>query len=312
MEPASVEIGSSLQPPKALNPIRWISRTPLHTKTQPIPGEAARRRSPSPIHLNRSLLLRLGGLCLAALVFAPLKADPDPLEPAEKAAGDWIKIRLETTRIESEWLSDRPLLESTVGGLQERASTLEQKRDHVKATTAKDRDDIDALGAKDKTAADDLRDVDSRMQILTAKLIDLRPSLPPRLSEALDASYRSLAGKGMGTGERTQLAMTMLNRCAQFNRTVTCGEEVLSVDAASGAKSLETIYWGLSHAYALDRPAGRTWYGSPGPKGWQWEPLADGARGVEKLIAIYNDKADPAFVPVAATLSHPDVENAGK
>jgi hypothetical protein len=247
-------------------------------------------------------------LCLLALLLAPLRAEPDPLEPAEKAAGDWIKIRLETSRLEGEWLSDRPLLESTVGGLQERATTLEEKMNRVKAKTAKDRDDIDVLKAKEKAAADGLHEIDARLQALISKLIDLRPALPPRLSEALEESYRSLAGKDNGAGERMQLAMTMLNRCEQFNRTITYGEDVLSIDSASGAKSLEVIYWGLSHAYALDRGAGKAWYGSPGPKGWQWEPLPDEARAVGELIAIYNDKADPAFVSLPATLGHTAAE----
>jgi Protein of unknown function (DUF3450) len=271
---------------------------------------AVRRLSASLTHVIQPSLFRFGGLCLIGLLLSSLKADPDPLEPAERAAGDWIKIRLETSRLENEWLADRPLLESTVSGLEERAVALEQKRDHVKAKTARDRDDLEALKAKDKTALDDIHEVDSRLQVLSAKLVELRPALPPRLSEALEASYRSLAGKDIGTGERAQLAMTMLNRCAQFNRTVTSGEEVLSVDAASGSRSLEVIYWGLSHAYALDRAAGKAWYGSPGPKGWHWESLADGIHGVEKLIAIYNDKADPDFVTVPAKLYHPASENA--
>jgi hypothetical protein len=241
---------------------------------------------------------------LLGLLIAPLHADPDPLEPAEKSAGEWIKIRLETSRIESEWQSEKPLLESTVGGLKERAETLEEKRDHVTAKTAKDRDEIEAMQAKNKAAGDDLSAAEARLQALGAGLIELRAELPPRLSEALEMSYRSLADPGIASGERMQLAMTMLNRCAQFNRTVTCGEEVLSMEGEQDAKSLEVIYWGLSHGYALDRPAGRAWYGSPGPKGWHWEPLAEGAKPISELIAIYNDKADPAFVPVQATLVH--------
>jgi hypothetical protein len=102
-----------------------------------------------------------------------------------------------------------------------------------------------------------------------------------------------------------QLVMTILNRCAQFNRVVTSGEDVLSIEGEPGPKSLEVIYWGLSHGYALDEKAGKAWYGSPGPKGWQWEPLADGARPVSKLIAIYGDRADPDFVAVPARLGQP-------
>jgi|CZKI01.1.fsa_nt_gi hypothetical protein len=258
----------------------------------------------SPLHAIRLLLLP------SVLLAAALGAEPDadPLGPGGKAASDWIKTRLETARIESAWTSEQPLLGSTVNGLIERAQTLEGKRDLLKATTARDREEIEMLEAKNKTAADDLHAAEARLQALIGKLIDLRPSLPPRLSEALDLSYRSLGNSRLGIGERMQLAMTILNRCSLFNRSVTCGDEVLTIDGEQGAKSLEVIYWGLSHGYALDRAAKRAWYGAPGPRGWQWEPSPDAVRPVEKLIAVYNDKADPDFVHVPAVLGQPQAE----
>jgi hypothetical protein len=255
----------------------------------------------NPSQSRRIRTLLLPSLVLAGTMVAATEADP--LEPGEKAAAEWIRTRLETTRIEGEWAADRPLLESTVNGLKERARALEEKRDLTRARTARDREDIEALEAKNKAAADDLSAVGAQLQALAAQLAALRPSLPPRLSEALELSYRSLGNPNLAAGERMQLAMTILNRCALFNRTVTCGEEVLAIDGESGARSLNVIYWGLSHGYALDSAAGRAWYGAPGPRGWQWQPAADAARPVARLIAIYNDKADPDFVAVPATLA---------
>jgi len=55
----------------------------------------------------------------------PLYAEPTALESVEKAAGEWVKVRAETARLETEWETTRPLLESTVSGLQERAQALE-------------------------------------------------------------------------------------------------------------------------------------------------------------------------------------------
>ncbi|HEY5228702.1 MAG TPA: DUF3450 family protein [Opitutaceae bacterium] len=258
------------------------------------------------LHLSRWLLVP--GLALALVSRgAP---DADPMQPGEKAAGDWIKVRLETARLETDWRSDRPLLESTVAGLKDRAQTLEEKRDLLKAQTAKDRDDAATMEGKNKEASEDLQAAETRLQALDAKLVETRPYLPPRLSEALELSYRSIANTGLGTGERMQLTMTMLNRCLQFNRTVTSGEEVLAIDGEDAAKSLEVIYWGLSHAYALDRKAGKAWYGSPGPKGWKWDPLAGSASQVTQLISVYNDKADPDFVILPATLGQPLQEGA--
>lgn len=259
---------------------------------------------------RRTRLLLLPSLILAAATCAA--ADIDSLQPSENAASEWIRTRLETTRIEGEWTADRPLLESTINGLKGRVQSLEERRDFLKAKTAKDREDIAAMGAKNKAAADDLAAVVTRLNALVAQLMALRPSLPPRLSEALDLSYRSLGNTSLATGERMQLAMTILNRCTLFNRTVTCGEEVLTIDGETGSKSLNVIYWGLSHAYALDGEAGKSWYGSPGPRGWQWAPTPEATRSVARLIAIYNDKTDPDFVSVPATLSQPIVESSSK
>jgi len=250
--------------------------------------------------LRLSCCLSLGALLCPRL--AP--AATDPLEAVQKSATEWVKVRAETVRLESEWSSDRKLLESTVVGLEERAMQLEEKRDNAKAKTAKDRDELDAMRAKNKAAADDLQATDTQLKALGAQLIQLRPMLPPRLSQALEMSFRSLAAEKLTPSERMQAATTILNRCAQFNRMVTSGEEVLSIDGESGAKSLEVIYWGLSHAYALDREARKAWFGSPGPQGWQWELRPDTTTVVTRLIAIYNDKSDPEFVAAPARLGH--------
>ena len=247
----------------------------------------------------------------ALLLAAARAAEPatDPLAPGEKAASDWIKTRLETARVESAWVSEKPLLESTINGLNERAQALEEKSELLRATTAKDREEFDTLQAKNKAAGDDLHAADGRIQALSAKLVEMRPWLPPRLSEALELPYRSLANSGLASGERMQLAMTILNRCALFNRTVTCGDEVLTIAGDQGAKSFEVIYWGLSRGYALDRAAAKAWYGAPGNRGWQWDPSPDAVRPVENLMAVYNDKADPDFVAVPAVLGRPVADN---
>lgn len=259
--------------------------------------------------MRSSPFLLLAGLSPILMAARLAAADTDPLETGEKAAREWVTTRLETSRIEAEWTAEKPLLESTVNALKDRADLLEEKRDSLKAKTAKDREEVEAMQAKNAAAAEDLRAADARLQALTARLLEVRPMLPPRLSEALELPFKSIANPALGAGERMQLVMTMLNRCALFNHTVTCGEEVLTIDGEQGTKSLEVIYWGLSHAYALDRAAGKAWYGSPGAKGWQWEARPDAVSPVSTLIAIYNDKADPDFVAVPAILGQHGAEN---
>lgn len=252
-------------------------------------------------HVRRFWLLALA--CPALL-----HAGPDPIETVEKAAADWVRTRAETARLETEWSSQQRLLESMVGGFNERAAALETKRDYLLAKTARDREELAALQTANKDSAAALELTDAQLKAMGARLLQLRSSLPPRLALALELPYRSLAGTELSVGERMQLVMTVLNRCTQFNRTITSEEELLTVDSGKGAQLLEVIYWGLSHGYALDRPAGKAWFGSPGPQGWQWEPLPDGAGQVAKLMAIYQGKAEPAFVEVPARVKNQSAE----
>jgi hypothetical protein len=237
---------------------------------------------------------------LAAVSLTAFAAAPDTLQSVEKSASEWVKTRVETVRLETEWASDQVLLKSTIHALQERAKLIEERRDEIKAQTAEERAELDALTAKQQAAAAETDLLEQRLKALSVQLLALRPVLPPRLSDALEMSFRSLAGTELSVGERMQLAMTVLNRCAQFNRSINYGGEVLTLDGESAAKSLDVIYWGLSHGYALDPATGKAWFGSPGPEKWQWDARPELAPRVAELIAIHTDKADPGFVTVPA------------
>lgn len=250
--------------------------------------------------------------CLVlGLVWLPLRAPgADSIESVEKAATDWVKTRAETARLQSDWASQQELLESTVNALTERAQAVEEKRDSVKAKTAKDRNEIEAAQKNLQTAAARMQAADAHLSELRDRLVRLRPSLPPRLSEGLELAYRSLAATDLGPSERMQATMTVVNRCTQFNRAITCSEEVLAIEGEPGPRRYEVIYWGLSHGYALDRAAGRVWLGSPGPQSWRWEAHAEAARQVISLINVCKDKAEPEFTAVPARLVHPSAQSA--
>jgi len=249
--------------------------------------------------------IRFSRWTLALMLFAPAPRTiaADPLDEVDQLARDWVKLRVETTQIDTAWRSERELLESTLTALRERATLLEEKRDLARAKTAKDREELDGLRAKNQAAADDLKACEARAKALTEQLVALRPSLPPRLSDALEMSCRSLAAPELPFGERLQFAMNVLNRCAQFNRAVTAGEDVLTLEGEPTTKSLDVIYWGLSRGYAIDRSARKAWLGGPGPGGWRWEPKPEAYERVVRLLAIARDQADPGFVVVPAQVA---------
>lgn len=271
---------------------------------RPNPIDSAISRLP----LSMRLLQRPA---LAFSVFvSPVLAQDDPLVRVEETSGAWIELRAETVRAESTWLTEQALLESTIAALEERATAAEEERDLVREKTAKDREEIDGLAARLSAAQDDAAAFETHLQEVNARLLRLRPALPPRLSDALEVAFSSLAGTELSSGERMQLTISTLNRCAEFNRTITCGDEVLQPDGTGEPRLYEVIYWGLSHGYALDRASRRAWYGSPAPGGWRWELRDDLVEPATKLIAIHRDQADPSFIPAPARLARPVASSA--
>jgi hypothetical protein len=240
---------------------------------------------------------------LVTLLLPAARAEgADPVELLQNAAADWVKVRAETAHLESDWTSQKPFLSSMVDGLAERADAAEAKREFLQAKTTKDREELAGLDASSRLSATGLQAVDAQLKAMDGRILLLRPSLPPRLSAALKLPYEGLASNGLTVSERMQLTMAVLNRCIQFNRVITCEDELLRVDGSKNPQLMEVIYWGLSHGYALDRSAGKAWFGSPGDGGWHWEALPDGSPQVAKLLAVYHGKSEPGFVEVPATL----------
>lgn len=246
----------------------------------------------------------LAKLLAAFVVLAggPTSPAADPIEEVGKTAAAWVKTRAETVRLEKQWEQDRVLLAATLEGLKDRVGRLQEKRGQLLAETADERKERAALEAKLAEAKDSLRLTEDRLQTLSGRVLRLRPRLPPRLADALALAYRSLESPEPSPGERMQLLITVLNRCAQFNQTISHGEEVLSLPGESAPKAVEVIYWGLSHGYALDRAAGKVWLGGPASEAWRWELLDGAAPAVGELLAISRDEADPSLVSVPARL----------
>lgn len=232
-------------------------------------------------------------------------ATADPVDTMAKLSLDWVKTRSEAERAETVWASQHELLDSTVKALEGRARELEMKRDLLKAKTAKDRTDLENLEVENQRLADQFSRLEAHLKSIDERLVKLRPKLPPRLSQALELPLLSLAEPNLATGERMAHTITVINRCAQFNRGVTFGEEIVAAPGEAKPKLLQTVYWGLSHGYAYDQGAQKAWIGSPGPEGWTWTSSPESEASIRELMATFDDKAEPTFVAVPAAAGRP-------
>lgn len=244
-------------------------------------------------------------LFIGAGCFAADTSLETPLDRAKRSALEWVQLRDEAARLDSDWRSQQSLTAATVDALEARAHDLEQKRDDLKAQAEPDEKQLKSIGARIGDATKTLDESDARIRAVDGRLEQLRPSLPPRLSDSLDYAFKTLEKPNASAGERMQWTMTILGRCAAFDRGLAFAQEAVTIPGESNRRILEVIYWGLSRGYALDRPARRAWTGMPGPSGWQWQEHSEAAAAVANLIDVYNDKAPPSYSAVPVTVAHP-------
>jgi hypothetical protein len=261
------------------------------------------------VHIGSSFKLTTTSITAAALV-AGLSASfafaegADPSDTLAKLSVEWVKTRAEAVRAETEWNSQRELLDSTAKALAERARELEEARDLLKARTAKERGDLDRLEVENQQLAAQFSRLEVQLKSFDERLAKLRPLLPPKLAQGIELPLRSLASADLPTSERMAHTMTVLNRCAQFNRSITFGEDIIDLPGEAKPKLLQTVYWGLSHGYAYDKTAHKAWFGAPGPQGWTWTACTESVAAVQRLMRSFDEKAEPTFVAVPAAAGH--------
>lgn len=247
--------------------------------------------------------------CLVVTPALPETA-PHRVAAAQALVTQWAKIRHEQVRMESEWEGEKALLASTQAAMESRRQTLEdQKRTLLARARVRDGSQNE-LVAQNRAAEAGLKRAEQELAEIADALQRLRPRLPPRLSRGLEMAFRSLAAADLPAAERSQHVAAILKRCELFDQVVTWGEEPWA-EQGGGEKLIEVVYWGLSCAYGLDRPAGKAYVGRPDAERWIWQETPDIAPAVAELVAQARDQTDPAFVALPARIAQLPEEGEG-
>ncbi len=160
---------------------------------------------------GRLITIGLGSLSLGLTAFA------NPLTDIQESAAKWSEIRSETSRLQSDSVAERSVLNSSISGLNIEADQLELEQKAMASEAQKHTEEIDRLTARNQANDAAIAQTVERLASLSGELIALRPALPPRLSNALDLPYRSIAQADMEPADRMRYTMAILNRCQQFD-----------------------------------------------------------------------------------------------
>lgn len=250
-------------------------------------------------------LVILFGLLRTAL--CSIVSGAETIESVQQSATEWIRIRAETARFMNGWAGEREVLQNSLSAEKAQLKLLTEKRDGLDTKTKGVREEIDQLKTRNASASGSLSRLDEHLQQLGQRLTALRPAFPPRLSAALELPYRTLGDKSQTTAVRAQQVFTILNRCGQFNKTVTYSEETISVPEQNNPKLMEIVYWGLAAGYALDRNSKSAYLGRVVENQWRWVSVPAIYEPLSRAIAMYKGKNDPQAVELPAQIAHPFV-----
>ncbi len=220
----------------------------------------------------------------------------DTVGSVQRAATEWARLRVELSKLHSDWHAQRAALDAAIEAMQARVASLESEAGRLESEI---RAEGAAPGVEDPEnlrAREVFESATRRTDATVQRLVALRPFLPPRLSGGLELPFRSIQDGTLGTAERIQHLATILGRCAAFNRTFTLAEQELLLDGSDRARLLEVLHVGLSHAYAYDRAQHLAYLGRPGPAGWRWEATPAAADAVEGMIAVFHQERDPGIL----------------
>lgn len=257
---------------------------------------------PCPIAAAKRLCWRSVAIFVATTL--PLAATS--LDDVQNAATEWARLRAETTRLETDWTTERNLLGATVNNLTVEADQLERAQAAAQAENRTQRETLAQLTADNTARAEAIAAATVRLEALTDTLRTLRPALPPRLSAALDLPYRSLDADYLRPADRLRHTLTILNRCQEFDQAFVLAEETLPLASGEEPRLLEVLYLGLAQACALDRATNEAYLGRPINGSWQWVHVPGLAPDAARLIAVRRDETPPEFVTLPLQITGGD------
>jgi flagellar motility protein MotE (MotC chaperone) len=257
---------------------------------------------------------RRGSIAIAALACAvgllasgrvPQGSDEPTLEEARLTMSKWMETQQIISKERSDWQQGKEILNGRLELVRKEASTLDQsiresqqriaetdqKRDELRAESAK----LEALGAQLAEAVTQLE----------GELRRLRPSLPEpvqakiqQLYERMPADEAALAR--VSVAERFQNVLGILTEITKASSDITVNFEVRTLSDGKPSE-VRALYVGLTSAYYVNAN-GEAGIGAPSESGWKWEPSKAIADDLLTAFDILAAKHSPAFVPLPVKL----------
>ena len=234
-----------------------------------------------------ALFFVLLGLCFQAQALTVDKAD--------RLVEQWLATERQATRLETEWLAQKPVLAQRIALLEAEKAQLEG----ILASNSDKQSDVDArraeLLAEQTRMEDEQAQLRDGLKILAERLDYLARLLPPPLVAPWQKEQQALADSSQ-ISTTLQVALAQLALITGFDQRVSMHE--MPLKAPDGTDVLvKQLYLGVGSAWFVSGDGGYKGQGYASPEGWTWtfDNSLDGDE-IAKSMAIFEKHQEAEFV----------------
>jgi len=244
------------------------------------------------------------GLCLLGLGLAPVQDQGGKgAKVAEVRAA--LEKYVETERIISQerrdWALGKQVLEDRISLVQRQLEELREKiadADESLGEAGRKRAELEAENGK----LEEANEVVSEAVIkLEGRTMELLAKVPDVIQDKVRPVSQRIPEPGaeveLSNGERCSYVIYILNELDKANREVTVTSELRTLDDGRTAE-VAVLYAGLGHAWYVTGDGAAGGIGTTSGEGWKWSSAPAAAPAIAQAIAVYNNKAGAAFVPL--------------
>lgn len=252
--------------------------------------------------------MRIQTITLALALALPVIAQEPAVSPTQElrtSVGEWVETMRKIQQEENDWSRDEEVLQNYKEGLEKEILDLKQQIEDAKTRKAgADKESLNQSTERDRYAAakDELSTIIRKLEESLSAKLPLFPApllAEPKVAQSIEDLERDLKlavdKRNEGVSKRLLNVINLLTEAEKFQQTVVLRPE-LRKNADGREYNMQTIYFGLASAYAINEDGSFALAGRPSADGWKFEERKELAADIRKLVAATTGDQDAAFI----------------
>jgi predicted nucleic acid-binding protein len=247
------------------------------------------------------------GLAASLLGLMPTYSQ-EPREGLRAKIEEWVETLRQIQKEEADWDVERQILQGSkdnlltdIEQLEELIAEAKERKSNAETATVKRSErqaELDAASAAVGKALDGFEQ----------QFIAISSYLPEPILNELGAELELMKNEEKrtkaGTTVRVKNLLASQIKVEKFNNKIT--ETPLTIELPNGKKQqMDTVFFGLSIAYAINQSGDYALVGKPSIDGWKFSERNEYAEAIRRLVEVSRGEGEIEFVELPAKVTSP-------